>query len=143
MHSMYGSYVVSKKYWTGGTDSTTDVVIDGWSTTFADAFAGESCGFISGSRKPRTVELHPHTIKEWAQLIFAISRRIRESRQKTERREREKHGSEIVEMTEVWPRWQRPPPVTVVFVFFQDVVSSRELSGNTYRQKQKDNHAMH
>lgn len=67
--------------------------------------------FVAGesSYECRT-ELHPNRVKEWADLIFAVTRIVVESRIKVQRKSGQHHGCVAVEKPEVWPRWQRPPP---------------------------------
>lgn len=70
----------------------------------------ESCASRCGCVYERRTELHPNRVKEWAELIFAVTRIVFESRIKVDRKARQQHGSTAVEKVEVWPRWQRPPP---------------------------------
>lgn len=70
----------------------------------------ESGVFLGGCDYERRTELHPNRVKEWADLIFAVTRIVVESRIRVRRKASQQHGSMDVEEVEVWPRWQRPPP---------------------------------
>lgn len=61
-------------------------------------------------------ELHPNRVKEWAELIFAVTRTVVESRIQVRRKASQRHGLMAVDNMRNWPRWQRPPPGDLFFL---------------------------